>query len=147
MYEMLVGIPPWYSENRQELYDGIVKKPLVFPTEPVLSSEAYSLITSLLSKDPIKRPNAITIRIHSFFASVDWEMVEARKLPVPWLPPTNDLDCFDPSFTEENVSNSIPKSLSFSFHQMSVGNDFSGFSWTRDKSLVAPPHLYDDDDL
>lgn len=31
MYELLVGIPPYYSNNREELFENIKKGPLMIP--------------------------------------------------------------------------------------------------------------------
>ena len=42
MYELLVGIPPYYSNNREELFENIKKGPLMIPKS--LSEECKSLI-------------------------------------------------------------------------------------------------------
>ncbi|KAH9255075.1 hypothetical protein BASA81_006834 [Batrachochytrium salamandrivorans] len=145
MYEMLVGQPPWYHENRTLLYQGIVHHPLVFPPEPVLSSEAKHLIASLLEKDPVKRLGSLGVLAHPFFGSIDFRKLEAKEIEVPWLPPQNDNECFDPIFTTENVVNSLPKSLAASFHQLGI-DTFSGFSW-MDKKVDFAFDDDDDDDL
>jgi serine/threonine protein kinase len=45
MYEMMVGIPPFYSENVQEMYQMILRSDLVFP--PTISSHACSLLSKV----------------------------------------------------------------------------------------------------
>lgn len=42
LYELLVGIPPYYSHNREELFENIKRGPLAIPKS--LSEEAKSLI-------------------------------------------------------------------------------------------------------
>ena len=42
MYEMLTGLPPWYSTDRQKLFDRLKNAPLTFPTH--VSRPAASLI-------------------------------------------------------------------------------------------------------
>lgn len=46
MYELLVGIPPYYANNRDELFHNIEKAPLKLPNN--ISSEAKSLLKALL---------------------------------------------------------------------------------------------------
>jgi serine/threonine protein kinase len=45
IYEMLVGIPPYFSSNRDELFQNIQKAQLKLPK--ILSEEAKNLITSV----------------------------------------------------------------------------------------------------
>jgi hypothetical protein len=46
MYEMLTGLPPWYSTDRQKLFDRLKNAPLVFPT--YISRPAASLIAVII---------------------------------------------------------------------------------------------------
>lgn len=46
MYELLVGIPPYYANNKEELFDNIEKGHLKLPS--FLSNEARSLLKALL---------------------------------------------------------------------------------------------------
>ena len=86
LYEMLVGIPPYYSNNKEQLYENIKKGPLKLPN--FLSEEARMLIISLLDRNPHKRlgagpRGAADIKRHIFFAKLDWQQAERRELPVP----------------------------------------------------------------
>jgi len=70
LYEMLVGIPPYYSNNKEQLYENIQRGPLKLPN--FLSEDARSLLISLLNRNPHKRlgagPNgAEDIKKHIFF--------------------------------------------------------------------------------
>jgi len=85
-YEMLVGMPPYYANNREELFSNIERAPLKIPSN--LSQEAKSLIIGLLQRNPPKRLgagklDAEEIKAHPFFAKINWKDVEQRKLKVP----------------------------------------------------------------
>lgn len=90
LYEMLIGYPPFYSNNRSELFYNIKKGKLRVPT--TLSSECKNLLRDLLQKDPNKRlgtvEDAAEIKKHEFFIGVDWEQVYLRRLrpPIPPVP-------------------------------------------------------------
>jgi len=82
IYEMLVGLPPFYSENINEMYELILKAPLKFPS--FVSSEAQSLLKGLLERDEAKRLGSGSgdykeIQNHSFFSPIDWDKLFARK--------------------------------------------------------------------
>jgi serum/glucocorticoid-regulated kinase 2 len=52
-YEMLTGLPPYYSQNINEMYEKILYDPLTFPA--FLSEECKSFLEGLLTRDPEKR--------------------------------------------------------------------------------------------
>ena len=86
LYEMLVGIPPYYSNNKEQLYENIQRGPLKLPN--FLSEEARALLIALMNRNPHKRlgagvAGASAIKAHPFFKDLDWEIAEDRKLPVP----------------------------------------------------------------
>ena len=54
MYEMLVGIPPFYNDNMAVLYKNIEKGKLKLPK--YLSNESKKCLQRLLNKEPKKRP-------------------------------------------------------------------------------------------
>jgi len=114
LYEMLVGIPPFYSENMNEMYELILKSPLKFPS--FVPSDAQSLLKGLLERDEGKRLGSGTtdykeIQQHPFFASIDWEKLKARKVTPPFIPEkTKDektAKYFDEEFTSEEVKDSF----------------------------------------
>ena len=54
LYELLVGIPPYYNTDRQTMYNNIVyQHNLEFP--PDVPKDAVNLIAGLLNKNPLKR--------------------------------------------------------------------------------------------
>ena len=53
LYELLVGLPPNYSEDKSKMYNDIVTVEPDYPS--YLSEEAVSLLKGLLDKNPAKR--------------------------------------------------------------------------------------------
>ena len=52
---MLVGLPPFYNRDVQEMYQKILHSDLKFPDHIGISDEAKDLLTQLLERDPKKR--------------------------------------------------------------------------------------------
>ena len=108
LYEMLVGQPPYYSANHDQLFSNILRGKLKLPSS--LSPDARSLLLSvgfiqLLQRNPGQRlgsskRDSEELKEHRFFYGVDWESVHRRELKTPILPrPTLDLG----SISEEKV--------------------------------------------
>lgn len=75
LYEMLCGRPPHYQKNRRQMLKDIVEKPVQMKS--YFSSEAQSLLKSLLERDPKKRlgyseEDALEIMRHPFFRDINW---------------------------------------------------------------------------
>lgn len=84
LYEMLVGMPPYFSCVREELFQNIQYGKLKFPMH--VSPTARSLIKMLLERDPEKRlgsRSVADIKTHSFFQGIDWSAVYRRELKPP----------------------------------------------------------------
>jgi len=75
IYEMLIGIPPFYDQNQNQMYLKIQKAPLQWPNplkEGIyVSEEAKDLITKLLMKDRMERlgqkNDMVEVLSHKFF--------------------------------------------------------------------------------
>ena len=90
LFEMLTGLPPWYTTDRQKLFDRIRRAKLDFPSS--VSRVAQSLISRLLHRNPSERlgaNGAQEIQHHPFFAATDWEALLARRLVPPFNPCRN----------------------------------------------------------
>ncbi len=100
IYEMLVGMPPYFSPDRylslelvwrrQKLFKNIGSAQLKLPL--FLSSEVSSLIIALLNRNPKKRlgsgkNDAEEIKRHPWFDPIDWELAANRGLRPPVPPP------------------------------------------------------------
>uniref|UniRef100_A0A8C1UUM1 Serine/threonine-protein kinase Sgk1 n=1 Tax=Cyprinus carpio TaxID=7962 RepID=A0A8C1UUM1_CYPCA len=137
LYEMLYGLPPFYSRDTHEMYDNILHKDLIM--RPGASTAAWSILQALLEKDNTRRlgyrDDFNEVRGHEFFVSVKWDDLEQKKLPPPFNPSVEsqyDISNFDPEFTEETVPNSVCYSSGQSIINASVmeaDEAFLGFSY------------------
>jgi len=85
MYEMLIGYPPFCSENPQETYLKIKnwKDTLIFPPEVPVSESAKETIRRFCA-DPDRRVKCLDdIKSLSFFSGVDWEHIRERPAAIP----------------------------------------------------------------
>jgi serum/glucocorticoid-regulated kinase 2 len=55
LYELLIGLPPFYSRDTNEIYEAVLSEELEFPAEVPLTSECKSLLKSLLCKESKQR--------------------------------------------------------------------------------------------
>ncbi|XP_034555758.1 serine/threonine-protein kinase Sgk1 [Notolabrus celidotus] len=137
LYEMLYGLPPFYSRNTAEMYDNILNKPLQL--KPNISNAARHLLEGLLQKDRTKRlgctEDFIEIKNHIFFSPINWDDLNAKKITPPFNPNVtgpNDLRHFDPEFTDEPVPSSIgcsPDSALVTASIKEAAEAFVGFSY------------------
>eukprot|EP00826_Nyctotherus_ovalis_P014336 TRINITY_DN1398_c0_g1_i9.p1 TRINITY_DN1398_c0_g1~~TRINITY_DN1398_c0_g1_i9.p1 ORF type:complete len:385 (+),score=52.67 TRINITY_DN1398_c0_g1_i9:1148-2302(+) len=86
LYEMLVGVPPYFHKDKDKLLSNIEGGPLVVPS--CVPPDALDLIAALLDRDPNERLGAgpgdsEEIKSHPFFASIDWDKALRRELQPP----------------------------------------------------------------
>lgn len=113
LYEMLVGIPPFYSENVHKMYDLIQNAPLRIPSW--LSYEANTFIKGLLQRNPVERlgygpKGGMEVMRHPFFADIDWEALYDKKVTPEFIPVVRsktDTSNVDEEFTREAVVDSV----------------------------------------
>mmetsp|Transcript_66712 Transcript_66712/g.150646 ORF Transcript_66712/g.150646 Transcript_66712/m.150646 type:complete len:366 (-) Transcript_66712:233-1330(-) len=131
MFEMVTGLPPFYSTDRAKLLDQIRRGSLKYPT--YLSSEGTSVLKSLLHRDPTSRLGGGTgdgeeVKAHAFFAGTDWAAVYEQRRKPPFTPDiTNngDVKYFEKEFVNLPVVNSdAPMSEEDRHH-------FDGFTFQR----------------
>ncbi|XP_026144315.1 serine/threonine-protein kinase Sgk1 isoform X1 [Carassius auratus] len=136
LFEMLYGLPPFYSRNTAEMYSNILHKPLVL--KPNVSNAGRELLEGLLHKDRTKRLGSKDdfpeIKFHSFFSPINWDDLMAKKIMPPFIPtvtgPT-DLRHFDPEFTHLPVSTSLCNTdhLHVTSSVREAAGAFPGFSY------------------
>jgi len=109
IYEMMTGLPPFYSHDRDDLFEkiklGTVKCPSNF------SLNLKDLLQKLFQKDPQQRlgsglKGVEEIKSHPWFSSIDWDALYRKEIRAPFVPVIGDeLDVsnFDPEFTETTV--------------------------------------------
>lgn len=93
LYELLVGLPPYYTENIKKLYENIRGANLQIPN--YLSPQAKNLLKKLLHKDPKQRlgvKNKEDIKKDAFFRDINWEALECGSISPPIVLKLNDDD-------------------------------------------------------
>ncbi|XP_065179282.1 serine/threonine-protein kinase tricornered-like isoform X2 [Sycon ciliatum] len=82
MYEMLIGYPPFCSEDAKETYRKVMhhRTTLVFPVEVPISPDAESLIRGLIcdADNRLGRGGLHELQAHPFFNGIDWEHIRDR---------------------------------------------------------------------
>uniref|UniRef100_A0A4W3JWC9 non-specific serine/threonine protein kinase n=1 Tax=Callorhinchus milii TaxID=7868 RepID=A0A4W3JWC9_CALMI len=115
MYEMMCGRLPFYNQDHEKLFELILMEDIKFPR--TLSSDAKSLLSGLLIKDPNKRlgggpEDAKDIMQHSFFTGINWQDVYDKKLLPPFKPQVSsetDTRYFDEEFTAQTITITPPE--------------------------------------
>lgn len=116
LYEMLTGLPPFYNQNLQMMYEKIIRGKLTFPD--YLDADARSLLSGLLQRDPKKRlgsgeNGSNDIKNHPFFSEIDWVKLDNKELPAPFTPNNedgvNDTTNVDEEFKSEEAKDTLPE--------------------------------------
>jgi len=105
MYEMLSGLPPFYSEEVQNMYYNIINTQLVMPKG--VREETASLLRGFLEKDPAQRlSDPEKIKGHVFFKGMDWDKLYRKQVKPPYVPPVKNImddSQISPEFTEDSI--------------------------------------------
>ena len=84
-YEMLVGIPPYFTNSKEQIFRNIERADLKIPN--FISNKAQKLIKALLKKEPNLRlgskGDVEEIMNYEYFKDVDWNKVYNRELKPP----------------------------------------------------------------
>jgi len=140
LYELTVGIPPFYSQNVNEMYNKIQHGVLRFP--PFLSEPCKNLIVALLNRDPTKRlgskDDVNDIRGHQFFKDMSWEKLYKKEIEPAYKPKLKekaetkqDTSNFDETFTKEPVVDSVVQGSKLGETVAEEGNAFSDFTFQQ----------------
>mmetsp|Transcript_17003 Transcript_17003/g.25138 ORF Transcript_17003/g.25138 Transcript_17003/m.25138 type:complete len:700 (+) Transcript_17003:125-2224(+) len=105
LYEMLTGLPPWYTTDRKKLFHRLRNAPLTFPY--FVSHQAADVIGGFLIRDPTERLGAKgfdEIRDNKFFKCIDWFALVRGEVKPPFNPcrakhAVTDTRNFDKQFT------------------------------------------------
>ncbi|CAI2381728.1 unnamed protein product [Moneuplotes crassus] len=114
LYELLIGLPPYYTENIKKLYENIKVANLQIPN--YISPAARSLLKKLLHKDPKQRigvRNKTDIKNHHFFRGIDWEKLEAGEISPPITLTLQDGDSDIDPFENEYLNSMPQKQIKF----------------------------------
>ena len=121
-FEMMVGVPPFFSEDEREMYQNIVNEPVKYP--PNTPTTIQSFIDGLLNKNPQNRlTDPQKMKAHPFFQGIDFEQLNRLEVDPPFKPnvksddvvsniDTSFLDQTDMAVKEERLS-SVSQNYSF----------------------------------
>jgi len=98
MYEMLIGVTPFFNRNRNVLLKKITSSNVVFPDRNKYkisySDEIQDVICKLLDKDKAARLGSTNdseeVMAHPFFANYNVDELLERKVPPPFKPVIED---------------------------------------------------------
>ncbi|VVC26743.1 Protein kinase, ATP binding site,AGC-kinase, C-terminal,Protein kinase domain,Serine/threonine-protein [Cinara cedri] len=89
IYEMLVGKCPFADDDDLKVLHSVVNDQVRYPSN--LSSEAISIMSKLLCKNPEKRlgsheRDGEDVKLQEFFGKIDWEDLLKKKVKPPFVP-------------------------------------------------------------
>ncbi|XP_036178312.1 serine/threonine-protein kinase Sgk2 isoform X2 [Myotis myotis] len=141
LYEMLHGLPPFYSRDISQMYENILHQPLQIPVGRTVA--ACDLLHALLHKDQRQRLGSkadfTEIKNHVFFSPINWDDLYHKRLTPPFNPNVEgpaDLKHFDPEFTQEAVSKSIGCTPDTVASSSGASSAFLGFSYVPEDDAV-----------
>mmetsp|Transcript_466 Transcript_466/g.791 ORF Transcript_466/g.791 Transcript_466/m.791 type:complete len:782 (+) Transcript_466:69-2414(+) len=105
-YEMMTGLPPWYTTDRNLLYQRLRSAPLQIPSS--FSPQVSSCIIALLQRDPRRRLGVRGPRsamAHDFFRGIDFRSVIYRKVQ----PPIRPCEGWKSSYRENAANKHVPE--------------------------------------
>ncbi|CAH1447267.1 unnamed protein product [Lactuca virosa] len=133
MFEMLVGYPPFYSDDPMSTCRKIVnwKMHLKFPEEARLSLEAKDLISKLLCNvnQRLGSKGADEIKAHPWFRGIDWDRI--YQMEAAFIPEVNDeLDTQNFEKFEESEHQNNSSSRSGPWRRMLSSKDINFVGYT-----------------
>ena len=97
LYELVVGFPPHFNQDHNEIYKGIINNEPEY-REHHLSDIVVDLLKKLLQKDPNNRFQSIKeIKRHPWLQSIDWDRVLTCGYTPPIVPGPHQC-CIDEEF-------------------------------------------------
>ena len=108
LYELTVGIPPFYAHHPNDMYHKIQHDPIQFPNS--MPIQCQSLISLLLERNIRKRlgagPDDVKeIKRHAFFKDLDWKKLYNKEIESGYRPDSKKSN-FEKQFTNEPVVDS-----------------------------------------
>ena len=136
-FEMVVGFPPFFSENPSDTCKKIVKwkEHFSIPSDANLSPEAESFILRMVSPPEIRLGihGVEEIKKHPFFKGIDWNNI--RKMEAPFIPELkNDYDTHYFDTFQEQEPFYPPASSSKGKQRKDV--NYAGYTFNRDNENI-----------
>jgi len=106
IYEMLTGLPPFYTEDEDNMYHKIMTADLVIPA--FFSQQVADIIEQFLQRDPRARlQDPEIIKAHPWFRDTDWDKLLRLEVEPPFKPKVRsaeDLQHIDKEFLNEDIN-------------------------------------------
>ncbi|XP_061574352.1 serine/threonine-protein kinase Sgk2b [Cololabis saira] len=138
LFEMLCGLPPFHSPNKEKMFENILHAPLQLSSR--FSEAARSLLEGLLERDPSRRlgqsRDIEELQEHPIFSSINWDDLVARKIQPTFIPKVAgpcDISYIDPEFTLQPV----PASVGGRQRPVYASEAFPGFSFSNPEEYFA----------
>ena len=140
-YEMMTGLPPWYTTDRAKLFRRLKSAPLDVPS--FFSAGAGDCVTALLERNPRRRLGVTGVRAamdHEFFRNISWRALYARRVEAPiqpcegWKPPEG--------VSDGDPATSRPGTISSSFNtdiEKMDSNDLEAATANFDNTFTRMP--------
>ncbi|XXG44003.1 hypothetical protein AAC387_Pa01g3907 [Persea americana] len=143
MYEMLVGYPPFYSDDPMSTCRKIVnwRNHLKFPEEAKLSAEAKDLISKLLCnvEQRLGTKGADEIKAHPWFKGIQWDRL--YQMEAAFIPEVNDeLDTQNFEKFEESEGEIQTSSKSGPWRKMLSSKDINFVGYTYKNFEIVNDH-------
>lgn len=85
IFEMLTGLPPFYDEDVQKMYNLKMTAELTIPD--YVEDAAKDLMKKFLDRSPLTRcQDTDAIKAHPYFKPIDWDRLLRREIPPPYIP-------------------------------------------------------------
>ncbi|ELP92263.1 protein kinase, putative [Entamoeba invadens IP1] len=132
IYEMIVGIPPFYDDDVSIMYQKILKSQPHFPKN--ISYDAKSVIMGLLEKDPNDRLEGKDVIEMEWFKDIDFDKLLKKEVPPPWVPPVKsktEISQIDEEFIDEDAVDTPPNEGNTN----NPDNTFEGFTFVQPNAM------------
>lgn len=138
LFELTVGLPPFYSRNINEMYDKIQNAVLKFPT--YLSQHCKGLILGLLHRDPSRRlgskDDIRELQAHPFFEGLDWNLLLRKEIDIAYKPDVKGVEdttnFFDKFTAEPPIDSYVERSSLANAHSA-----FQNFTFDPSQGLLS----------
>jgi len=138
IYEMLTGLPPFYTEDEENMYHRIMTADLTIPS--FFSPAVADIIKKFLTRNSSERlQNPDEIKAHEWFKDINWRKLENLELTPPFVPDVDapdDVKNIDDEFLMEDVGDDPDDDVDVT--QGPVKPDtFGGFTFQADDAGLA----------
>jgi len=134
IFEMLTGLPPFYTEDEENMYHKILSAELVLPS--YFSAQVSDIISKFLIRNPSQRlQEPSQIKAHDWFFDIDWYQVEHLQVPPPFVPNVShseDVGNIDAEFLNEDPNQKDPDEPTMG---PSGKDDFQNFTFANPKKF------------